>query len=55
VAGFEDEDNDEYENEAPCEGDHGGDAYPGLKPWAILSDHFMVKNLLDRVSVRRGF
>jgi hypothetical protein len=23
-------------------------SYPGLKPWAILSDHFMVKNQLPR-------
>jgi hypothetical protein len=55
VAGFEDEDDDEYENEAPCEGDHVGDAYPGLKPWAVLSDHFVVKNFLGRVSICRCF
>ena len=42
MAGFEDEDDDEYENEAPCEGGPVSCRYPGLKPWAILLDHFMV-------------
>ena len=34
VAGFEDEDDDEYENEAPCEGGWSSDRYPRLKPRA---------------------
>jgi hypothetical protein len=42
VAGFEDE------NEAPCEGSSVPDAFPGLKPWAVLYNHFMVKNWQDQ-------
>jgi len=42
VAGFEDEDDDEDENEAPCEGGAGFGRFPGLKPWAVLLNHFMV-------------
>ena len=34
VAGFEDEDDDEYENEAPCEGGRALLANQGLKPLA---------------------
>ena len=34
LAGFEDEDDDEYENEAPCEGGHFLDMFQGLKPLA---------------------
>ena len=47
VAGFEDDD-DEDENEAPCEGGSVPDAFPGLKPWAVLYDQFMVKNWQDQ-------
>jgi hypothetical protein len=36
---------------SPLQGDHVSDTYPGLKPWAIFSDHFMVKNRLDRASI----
>ena len=33
VAGFEDEDDDEYENEAPCEGGALFSIVPGVKTW----------------------
>jgi hypothetical protein len=28
---------------SPFQGDSKVDVYPGLKPWAVLLDHFMVK------------
>ena len=40
VAGFEDDDEDEYE--APCEGEVWEGTYPGLKPSAILFNRFAV-------------
>jgi hypothetical protein len=39
-------DDDEYENEAPCEGGNDSRLFPGLKTWAILLDHFMVAKQL---------
>jgi hypothetical protein len=36
---------------------HLATSHPGLKPWAILSDHFMVKNCHDkheRLSLEAG-
>jgi hypothetical protein len=29
---------------SPLQGEFMGTPFPGLKPWAILFDHFMVKN-----------
>jgi hypothetical protein len=31
-------------NRSPFQGEAWDGTYPGLKPWAILLDHFMVKN-----------
>jgi len=39
--GFEDEDDDD-ENEAPCEGEPRCNPSPGLKPWAMIYNRFAV-------------
>jgi hypothetical protein len=33
----------ETHNRSPLQGDSGAEAFPGLKPWAVLLDHFMVR------------